>query len=112
MNKKNPFVVLWKTGRVYSSQAVRELPEACGIVSGSNPVIIPLAPSPTQREALFQSLSKKRKRKGSSKSTTGKSTAESISGSGAPIPVPPALPAKKRFKSAEELFTQGFGFGQ
>ena len=123
MNKKHPFVVLWKTGKVYSAQAVRELPEACGLVTGHQEIVIPLGPSAAELETLKERLqsTKKRKRKASDatdgkKSSGGsaRSSSSTGSGSGSGTGTSAAATAKKKktFKSAKDLFTTGFGFGQ
>ena len=72
MNKKNPFVVMWDTGEVYSLKAVREMPEACtgsggGIGAPASERAVALAPSDLEREKIRERMlnkggSKKRKR--------------------------------------------------
>jgi len=123
MNKKHPFVVLWKTGKVYSAQAVRELPEACGLVTGHQEIVIPLGPSAAKLETLKERLqsTKKRKRKAndptdgkksSGGSASSSSSSSTGSGSGSGTGTSAAAKKKKTFKSAKDLFTTGFGFGQ
>ena len=123
MNKKHPFVVLWKTGKVYSAQAIRELPEACGLLPNHKEIVIPLGPGEEQLAKLKQNLksTNKRKRKkdtlekmecvkseqSSYSSSSSSSNGGASNGGGSSDGI-----VKKKFKSATELFTQGFGFGQ
>lgn len=118
MNQKNPFVIVWKTGQVYSKQAIRELPEACGLIKGHGEIIIPLAPTPIQREELLSKIKKKRKRKkkkgdgGSSSTSSSTSSTRSVSATFAAVGSEAGPRKKFKGKTAEELFTTGFGFGQ
>ena len=122
MNQKNPFVIVWSSGQVYSAQAVRELPDACGLSANHTSIIIPLAPTATQLEALQLEVSnanKKRKRKhkgsasssgggGSSSSSNSSSSGGSSGGAAGGGGKSSSAAPKKKFRSAEELFTTGF----
>ena len=95
--------------------AVRELPEACGLMPGHQERVVPLGPSAVQLEELKKGLksTKKRKRKegaaeGAQKVASSSGSSSSSSSTASAKSVAP----KKKFKSAEALFTQGFGFGQ
>ena len=131
MNKKNPFAVVWNTGGVYSLKAVREMPEACGACGEvaaacgaadkaaagagakalSSERIVVLAPSDLERQEIRERLrskggNKKRKRRNAEVAAAVKAEADrkkkAKSGASA---------AAGGFKSANALFTQGYGLG-
>ena len=100
---------------MYSLKAVREMPEACtgsggGIGAPASERAVALAPSDLEREKIRERMlnkggSKKRKRRNAEKAAAVKAKADrgkkAKSGAG----------GASTFKSANELFTQGYGLG-
>ena len=114
MNNKNPFAVIWSSGNVYSLKAIREMPGACGLGAAASrdtrsDLVVALAPSELSRQELRRTIqgkvgSKKRKRRVAEKAAALRALEEEKKKA-------KTSAAKETFKSANALFTQGYGLG-